>query len=98
MLNTHSVAQTRSADKFNFPLKRPRSGFYAKSPYYKGVILWNELNGETQYLAKKEMFKRRTKHHFNTYMKGKRKQYITGREYLNRQRRIRARNDILVNV
>ena len=98
MLNTHSVVQTRSADKFNFPVKRPRSGFYAKSPYYRGVTLWNELNGETQYLIKKDVFKRRIKQHFKTYMVGKKNQYIKSREYINRQMRVRARNDVLVNA
>ena len=98
ILNTHSVVQTRSADKFNFPLKCSRSGFYAKSPYYRGVALWNELGGETQYLIKKESFKSRVKQHLNTHMRGKRNQYIKSREYINRQRRVRARNDILVNA
>ena len=98
LINSHSAVNTRSADKFNFCLKRPRSGFYAKSPYYRGVILWNELSGEVQYSLKKETFKRATKKHFGTLMWGKRKAYLNSREYINRQLRIRARHDVLVNV
>ena len=31
-------------------------------------------------------------------MKGKKHAYVNSREYINRQRRIRARNDVTVNV
>ena len=96
--SVHSDVNTRSADRFNFYLKRPRSGFYINSPYYRGVTIWNSLSEATQLQDKKVSFKLRLKRECGTYMKGKRKAYKNSREFINRQRRNRARHDILVNA
>ena len=92
------MVNTRANDKFVFNLKRPRSDFYLNSPYYRGVHLWNALEADTQFQMKKESFKRLIKVVYGTNMKGKAKEYVNSAEFINRQRRIRARHDVLVNV
>ena len=34
IVRVNALRQARQAENFNFPLKRPRSDFYIKSPYY----------------------------------------------------------------
>ena len=67
-----SYINTRKADKFNFVLKRLRSDFYIKSPYYRGVKIWESLDNDVQFQVTKESFKRLVKIKFGTMMKGKR--------------------------
>ena len=98
IIRVNAVRQTRQAASFNFPLKRPRSDFYIKSPYYRGVKIWDTIDKEIQLSLSKETFKKHVKLKFDTFMKGKKLEYVNSREYINIQRRIRARNDVLVNV
>ena len=98
MIRLDMARNTRRAENFNFILKRPRSDFYIKSPYYRGVKLWDTIDKEIQFLIKKESFKWHIKNKFKTNMRGKRHEYLNSREFVNRQRRIRARNDVLVNL
>ena len=66
---------TRSDGKFLFPVKRPRSNMYAKSPLYRGVQLWDKLPPEVQKLESKQAFKAKIKILFDTKTKGKRKKH-----------------------
>ena len=53
--------QTRAADGYIFDLTIPHSGVYAKSPYYVGASLWNDLPMTTRNMNTKGQFKRELK-------------------------------------
>ena len=94
--SVHTTVNTRTADKFNFQVRRPRTEMYKKSPYYRGVQVWDTLTKEVQDSKNKEVFKSRTKRVFGTYMKGQKEAYLNSREYRNRVRnRQRQRNAAL---
>ena len=51
-------ARTRGDNKLKFRIRRPKSAFYQKSPYYRGVKLWNELEPSVQKLKSEDEFNR----------------------------------------
>ena len=66
---------TRSDGKFVFPTRIAKSKMCMKSPYNRGVQLWNTLDAKVQTAKTKEIFKVAVKRHFGTVTKGKRKEY-----------------------
>ena len=55
---TGERARTRGDRKLKFRLRRPKSAFFQKSPYYRGVSLWNKLDLRIQLLKSEEEFSR----------------------------------------
>ena len=49
--------RTRGDLKIRFRKKRAKTSFYQKSPYYRGVSLWDTLDKEVQKLPTRESFK-----------------------------------------
>ena len=55
---TGEHARTRGDRKLKFRVRRPKSAFYQKSPYYRGVTLWNELDLRIQLIKTEAEFNR----------------------------------------
>ena len=49
--------RTRGDLKIRFRKRRAKTCFYQKSPYYRGVTLWDTLDKDVQKLATKNAFK-----------------------------------------
>ena len=49
--------RTRGDLKIRFAKRRAKQSFYQKSPYYRGVTLWDNLDKDVQKLPTKEKFK-----------------------------------------
>ena len=49
--------RTRGDLKIRFKKRRAKSSFYQKSPYYRGVSLWDTLKSDVQKLPTKRRFK-----------------------------------------
>ena len=70
------VRSTRSDGKFIFPTRRTTSAMGAKSPYNRGVALWDKLPVEVQNCKTKVAFKTATKKIYGNDMKRQRKLYF----------------------
>ena len=57
--------RTRGDLKLKFRERIPKSAFYQKSPYYRGTILWNDLDHEVQKIEQKDAFKQKIKEKWN---------------------------------
>ena len=51
-------ARTRGDRKLKFRTRRPKSAFFQKSPYYRGVTLWNKLDLRVQLIKSEDEFNR----------------------------------------
>ena len=49
--------RTRGDLKIKFAQRRAKTSFYEKSPYYRGVKLWDKLDKDTQKLNSLRKFK-----------------------------------------
>ena len=58
---------TRSMEKYIFVTDIVHNGIYARSPYYKGVSLWNSLPAHIQGVNDKSKFKSSVKKHLHAY-------------------------------
>ena len=58
---------TRSSDSYVFQTDIGHMGIYDRSPYVKGVALWNQLPVDIQSIPDKYNFKIVTKQHFGIY-------------------------------
>ena len=67
---------TRSDGKFVFPTRLAKTLMFQKSPYNRGVALWDKHTAITQNAGTKEIFKVAAKRMYDTRMKGKRKIYF----------------------
>ena len=61
--------RTRSSYFPTFALRRPKTEFYKKSPFYRGAMGWNALPSALQICDNKTSFKLQLKHHMGTYIK-----------------------------
>ena len=71
--------RTRGDRKIKFPRKPPKNLSYRKTPYYRGVNYWNELDVTLQTLVSKEQFKTAIKKRLGTNLNGQRKKLIQAR-------------------
>ena len=69
------VRNTRSDGKFIFPTRRAVSNMGAKSPYNRGIKLWDKLPAEVQNAKTKQSFKLATKKIYGNDMKTQRKRF-----------------------
>ena len=49
--------RTRGDLKIRFRKRRAKTSFYQKSPYYRGITLWDTLTKEVQKIPTKDAFK-----------------------------------------
>ena len=61
------VRNTRSTDKYIFQTDIGHMSIYDRSPYIKGVSLWNHLPENIQQITEKHKFKNKIKRHFSIY-------------------------------
>ena len=73
------VRNTRSDGKFLFPRKRVRSAMCEKSPFNRGVALWDKLDSTVQMSKNKQTFKTAIKKLYGTNVKGSRKKFYAAR-------------------
>ena len=71
--------RTRGDDKIKFPRRRPKNGGYRKTPYYRGVSLWDKLPLPMQTSLNKQKFKHDLKNRLGTNLKGQRKKLLKTR-------------------
>ena len=64
---TDSARVTRNADRFEFKTYIVHKDIYAKSPYFRGVSLWNSLPIDYQNLLDSRTFKYNIKKHLNIF-------------------------------
>ena len=62
-----STRVTRNADRHEFKIEIVHKDIYAKSPYFRGVALWNGIPIECQNLFDIRMFKTNIKKHLNMF-------------------------------
>ena len=56
------VVRTRGDLKIRFDKRRAKTSFYQKSPYYRGVSLWDILDKDVQKLPTRRRFKHAIDH------------------------------------
>ena len=61
------VRNTRSTDKYIFQTDIGHMSIYDRSPYIKGVSLWNHLPENIQQITERHKFKNKIKRHFSIY-------------------------------
>ena len=62
-----NVRHTRSTEHFEFTTEICHKGIYVKSPYYKGVCLWNSIPIGYQNMIDSRCFKSSIKKHLNIF-------------------------------
>ena len=67
MYKKDGVRVTRSTDRYVFYTDIVHKDVYAKSPYFKGVALWNDLPIELQIKHSRHEFKLCIKRHLNIF-------------------------------
>ena len=72
--------RTRNNFLPTFTLRRPRTEFYKKSPFYRGAREWNKLPPSLRCCDKKFTFKAQLKRLLGTYFKNPKKKKKKGSE------------------
>ena len=62
-----SVRVTRNANRYEFKTDIVHKDIYTKSPYFKGVSLWNNIPIDCQNLVDGKTFKNNIKKHLNMF-------------------------------
>ena len=60
-LELHPDPRTRQDTKLKFPIHRHTLARYERSPYHRGVQLWNRLDTKVQTAGSMDIFKKRYK-------------------------------------
>ena len=68
--------RTRGDRKIKFPMRRPKNAGYRKTPYYRGVTLWNDTPLNMQASLCKQAFKTALKKKLGTNLKGNRQKLL----------------------
>ena len=63
-----SVCHTRSMDRFEFTTEICHKDIYVKSPFYKGVCLWNSIPIGYQNMIDSRCFKGSIKKHLSIFL------------------------------
>ena len=67
LFKKEGIRNTRSTENYIFETDIVHTGIYAKSPYYKGANLWNEVPRHLQQVPNKGKFKKDIKRHLGAF-------------------------------